>query len=128
MNNYLADTTVMIEHLRGNVHAKQFIEKYIPSISSVTTAELIQGARDKQELISVVKLCGSLSEIPIDRKISHRSLKLLEDFHLSHGLRFLDGLIAATAIEHNFLLVTGNVKDFQCIKELQICDQKTVFI
>ncbi len=128
MNKYLADTTVFIEHLRGNPQAKQFLETHKPSISAVTIAELIQGARDAHELKSVVKLCASFIDTSIDKKVSHRSLNLLEQFHLSHGLLFLDALIAAIVIENNMVLVTGNVKHFKYIPSLHVVSQKTVFI
>lgn len=127
MNKYLADTTVFIEHLRGNLHAKEFLESQKPSISTVTIAELLQGARDKQEVSSVMKLCASFSDIAIDKKVSHKSLDLLEQFHLSHGLLFLDALIAAIALENNMILVTGNMKHFKYLPTLQVISQETVF-
>lgn len=127
MNNYLVDTTVIIDHLRGNLLAKQFLEKNNPSISMVTMAELIQGARDKQELSSVIKLGTNLSQIDIDKKISKKSIALLADFHLSHGLLFLDALIAATAIENNLVLITKNTKHFRFIKELEVLSQEKAF-
>ena len=128
MNKYLADTTVFIEHLRGNLHAKQFLEGQNPSISTVSIAELIQGARDKQELALVIKLCTSFSDTSIDKKISRRALDLLEQYHLSHGLLFLDALIAAIALENNMILVTGNIKHFKYIPTLQVISQEIVFI
>lgn len=127
MNKYLADTTVIIEHLRGNLRAKNFLQKYNPSISTVTIAELIQGARDKRELTSVTKICSSLSEAAIDKKVSRKAIELLRDFYLSHGLLFLDALIAATALENKMILVTGNIKHFKNIEDLQVVPQVTAF-
>lgn len=127
MNNYLADTTVLIEHLRGNGKAKQFLEVYNPTISTITIAELLHGARDKEDLAIITKLYKNFSEMPIDRKISKVSIDLLHKYHLSHGLLFLDALIAATALENNRILVTGNSKDFTFITELQVISQDKVF-
>lgn len=127
MNKYLADTTVVIEHLRGNLQAKNFLEKNNPSISSVTIAELIQGSRDKQELASISKLCQSLSEAIIDKKISHKAIDLLHDLHLSKGLMFLDALIAATALENKMVIVTGNIKHFRDIPGLELIPQEIAF-
>jgi len=127
MNKYLADTTVLIEHLRGNLHAKQFLEKHNPSISTVTIAELIQGSRDNRELASSLRICKSLSEVTIDRKISYKALNLLQNFNLSHGLLFLDALIGATALENKMVLVTGNVKHFKNIEGLQVTPQDSLF-
>lgn len=127
MNNYLADTTVLVEHLRGNLVAKTFLEEHTPIISSVSIAELIQGARDNQELTSAITLCSSLPECVIDKKISQRALKLLQNFHLSHGLLFLDALISATALEEKAILITGNVKHFRYIPSLKMIPQEEIF-
>ncbi|MBI3984898.1 MAG: type II toxin-antitoxin system VapC family toxin [Candidatus Levybacteria bacterium] len=126
MKRYLADTSVLIEHLRGNIHAKHFLEESNPSISTVTIAELIQGARDKQELASVSKICASLSTEAIDKKISQRAIELLSDLYLSHGLMFLDALIAATALENKMVLVTSNIKHFRKIARLEVISQDTL--
>lgn len=128
MNNYLADTTVVIEHLRGNIQAKNFLATYSPAISAVTIAELIQGARDKKELTSVSKLVDRFLHLSLDKKVTQTALTLLADFHLSHGLFFLDALIAATAIENKLILVTENVKHFRYIKDLNVVPYKEVFV
>lgn len=127
MNNYLADTTVAVEHLRGNKKAKVFLEKYSPNISTVTIAELIQGSRNSRELTTALKLCTGLYEVVIDKKISAKAIELLEEFYLSNGLLFLDALVAATAIENKLTLVTGNLKHFRFIKELEIAPQEIAF-
>lgn len=124
---YLADTTVVIEHLRGNPKAKQFLMGNNPYISTVTIAELIQGARDKDELAAVLKICASLREVAIDKNISHKAIDLLRNFNLSRGLLFLDALIAGTAMENKLTLVTGNVKHFRNLAGLRIVSQETVF-
>lgn len=127
MNRYLADTTVLIEHLRGNKLAKLFIEENIPYISTVTIAEVIQGSKDKRDLAAALRLCGSLNEAEITGKISKRAIKFLQNYHISHGLYFLDAIIASTAIENKLILVTGNLKHFQFIKELKIIPHKEAF-
>ncbi len=126
MNKYLADTTVLIEHLRGNPKAKLFLEGDQPCISSVTRAELIQGSHNKFDLKMVKKVCEDLDEVYFTEKITRLALQLLEKFHLSHGLLFLDTLIAATAIENKLILVTGNVKHFAFIKELKVRGWKDI--
>lgn len=123
MSNYLVDTTLLVEHLRGNDKARVFLEKHTLSISTVTIAELLQGSRDKNDMSFVLRLCDNLPEAEINRKIANKAIQLLQDFHLSHGLLFWDALIAATAIENKLTLVTGTVKQFLFIKELQILSQ-----
>lgn len=126
MNSYLADTTLLVDHLRGDEKTRSFLEKNIPSISTVTIAELIQGSKDKREQHLAEKLSSSLPEAPIDRKISALAIKLMREFCLSHGLLFLDALIAATALENKLILVTGNLKHFKFIQGLKIVSQKEI--
>ena len=125
MSKYLADTTVVIEMLRGNLSAKNFLENR-PAISAVTAAELIQGVKNKQDLLIVEKTLTLLPPVTIDTTISQTALELLKHYHLSHGLLFLDALIAATAIVKKLTLVTANLKDFKYIEKLQLADQQAI--
>lgn len=126
-NNYLVDTSVIIDHLRDNDKATSFLEKFSPCISTVTVAELIQGSRDKREQSQAIKTCASLSEISIDRKISEQAIELMEKFCLSHGLQFLDALIAATALTNQSILVSDNVKHFKFIEGLETVTHAQAF-
>lgn len=124
MSKYLADTTLLIEHLRGNIKASIFLKANSPCISTVSIAELIHGSRDKDELRAALKLCDSLSEITIDRKISKYAIGLMKKFYLSKGLKFLDAIIASSALENNLTLIMGNLKHFNFIEGLKIASQK----
>ncbi len=126
MIKYLLDTTFLVEHLRGSHKTGQFLEKEELYVSTVTIAELIQGARDKKELALVNKICKNIDEVIIDKKISKKAIDLLYNLHLSDGLMFLDALIAATAIENKLTLITGNIKHFNKIEELQVSSQEAV--
>lgn len=44
----------------------------------------------------------------------------MESLTLSDGLQLGDALIAATALEHNLTLLTGNIKHFGPIAQLKI--------
>lgn len=124
MISYIPDTTVLVDSLRGNSASKRFLEKHLPSISFVTKAELIQGTRKKSELKDVMILCGDLQILPATPDISMKSLELLSTFHLSHGFRFIDAIIAATAMAYTLTLVTSNMKHFSFIPKLNIIDWK----
>lgn len=126
MSKYLADTTLLVEHLRGNSQVKSFLEKNTPNISTVSIAELIQGSKDKADLTAAMKLCSSLPEAAVDKKICQKAISLMNQFYLSHGLAFLDALIASTALVNKLILITGNVKHFQFIKGLQTLPQKEI--
>lgn len=125
MAKYLADTNVLIDHLRHKESpATSFILESKPAISVATTAELIGGSKDAHELKSVERLCGSLAELSIDSKICRQAIDLMYRFFLSHTLKFMDALIAATAMENKLTLVTANVKHFGFIKGLKLMDWK----
>lgn len=126
MNRYLADTTVLVELFRGNILAKKFLESS-PEISKVTLIELIQGCKDKEELRLVEKACDPLYQIKIDVDISEMAIELLRKYNLSHGLLFLDAIIAATCVIRKNILVTENLKDFRFITGLEIISQKEAF-
>ncbi len=124
MSKYLVDTTVIIDHLRGNKKATTLLGKFNPYISVVTIAEVIQGSKDKREQGIAIRVCTSFPQFNIDKKICDSAVGLMEEFYLSHGLKFLDALIAATALDSKLMLITGNLKHFKFIKELKVISQK----
>lgn len=126
MAKYLTDTTVLIDHLRGNEKAFSFLRHSLPAVSHVTVAELIQGVKGKRGLLAVEQALEDLELIQISGVISSRTISLMKEFFLSHNLQFLDALIAATAIEENLTLITANVKHFSFIKGLKFVDWKKV--
>ena len=126
--SYLADTTVLIDHIRLAGRATDYLLVNYPAVSVVSIAELIQGAKDKRELRDIIKLKNSLKVVPITDRISRHALILIEKLFLSNHLEFLDALIAATAIENNLTLVTANVKHFSPIKGLKLTSWKNVTI
>jgi predicted nucleic acid-binding protein len=119
----LIDSDVLVWHTRGHVGAARRLGNIRPwRISVVTYIELVQGCRDKRELLQLKKgLAGRRTEIvPLTPAISQRAADLVEAMALSHGLRLADALIAATAVEHQAVLLTGNRKHFVAVPEMQI--------
>ena len=57
--------------------------------------------------------------LPLTETISQRAITLMESLTLSHGLQMGDALIAATALEHQLSILTGNVKHFSAVEGLQ---------
>jgi len=58
--------------------------------------------------------------LPLTPAITERATALMETLSLSDGLQLGDALIAATALEHNLALLTGNIKHFAPIEPLKI--------
>ena len=58
--------------------------------------------------------------LPLSEKVGYRASIYVEEYALSHGTRVADALVAATAVEENLALLSGNVKHFKSIKDLQL--------
>lgn len=119
----LFDTDVLIDFLRGEEGARAEVTA-VPvaqrSLSAVTHMELLRGARDARDRDSVDRFVeASFGEIQqIDEGISREATTLVRAFGLSHGLRIPDALVAATAATRGLRLVTGNLRHFQFIPNL----------
>jgi predicted nucleic acid-binding protein len=119
----LVDTDVLIWHLRGYARAAEYLDQLQQlTISSMSHLELIQGMRNKQELIAVQKMftLRKANILPLTPAITQRATELMTTYSLSHGLQSGDALIAATALEHQLRVLTGNTKHFTQIPGLEV--------
>lgn len=119
----LVDTDVLIWHLRGYPAATQRLDQLQPlTLSAVTYLELLQGMRNKEEMAALQKslVKRQAQQLPLTPAITARAATLMEAFTLSHGMQMGDALIAATALEHQLTVLTGNVKHFQAVESLRI--------
>ena len=122
-NIILCDTNVIIEAFRNNKVVIDELEKIgydNITISVITVAELLFGARNKQEFLKIKKRIDKISIIPVNTGISDIFHKLIEDYSLGHSIGIPDSFIAATAIHYKFELFTFNTKDFKFISVLRI--------
>jgi len=119
----ILDTDVLVWFYRGGEVAKKTVLNEIPfKISAITYIELLEGIRNKDEL---GKLKEDFAEwgveiLHINENISLAAIALVEKYKLSHSLELADSLIAATALENNETLLTGNFKHFNYIKNLNV--------
>jgi predicted nucleic acid-binding protein len=119
----LVDTDVIIWYMRGDGLASEKLDRLSPfHISVVTYMELVQGMRTKREFESLrLGLKAWRTKILfLDEIISAKAMMLVEQYFHSHSLRVADSLIGATAITHNFTLLTGNTKHYRAVKELSL--------
>jgi predicted nucleic acid-binding protein len=119
------DTDVLVWYLRGNEKARRFIESIAHpqrALASVTLMELLQGCRNLQEAREVKAFISENVSVVIhpDEIISRRAIALLEHHALAHGLRVVDALIAASALETASSLATGNLKHYRPITALNL--------
>jgi len=122
------DTDILIHAGKGHKGADSAInaheDRYI-SIQSVM--ELFQDALNTAHLNNMKGFLADLrfSILPITENIGHRALIYIEEYGLSHGLRSGDALIAATAVENNLPLMTGNARHFKSVKDLKLVPFKS---
>ncbi len=117
------DTDVLIWVLRGNAKAAEAVDQSEqPAISVITYMELLQGARDKGEMKAIKAFLMDLQvqSLPLTENIGHRASIYMEEYALASALSMPDALIAATAIEANRPLLTGNDKHYRTITELDL--------
>lgn len=107
----LVDTDVLVDHLRG---ARRFEPAGVVHVSVVTRAELFAGRATEEA--SVVRLLTPFIEHAVDTSVAERAGRIRR----RHGLRLPDALIAATALEHDLMLVTRNRRDFKGVADLPL--------
>jgi predicted nucleic acid-binding protein len=127
---YLVDTNVVSEARRGSRQALAWLRSVRPErvyLSALTLGEIMRGValRRKSDPQTATRLTEWLEQLRQDH--ADRILPVTDRVALEWGriaaLRprgDIDGLIAATAIVHDLILVTRNVKDFEDIAVLLI--------
>jgi len=119
----LCDTDVIIEYFNNNVLLLQMIEdigieKLI--ITSVTRAEVQQGALDRSHLTKINRILNKFPTLDLDESMSRCFTKLFEQYLLSHRCSIPDMLNAAAAITYQLPFFTINLKDYKFIPELYL--------
>ena len=116
---FLVDSNVLIDVSRGNTAAIKYVDG-LPEpwvLSQVTAMELIVGARDKRDLVTIDNSLSLYPVVPLSERIGARA-QLLKSYAKSHGLHVFDSLIAATAMENALTLITLNRKHYEMIEGL----------
>ncbi len=112
MARVLVDTDVFIDHLRGARALRPGADALHYSV--VTRAELFAGRGSEEAPVD--SLLAPFIELPVERTVAERAGRLRR----ASGMRMLDALIAATAMEHGCTLVTRNRADFDGIEGLRM--------
>jgi predicted nucleic acid-binding protein len=121
----IVDTDILIWYFRGDEVARRFLARVsFPerTISALTVMELLQGCRDEREgrHVAVFVSANLAAVIHPDEAISRRAIRLLERHALRDGLRVVDAIIAATALEAGTGLATANVRHYRPISGLSL--------
>jgi predicted nucleic acid-binding protein len=120
---YLIDTNILIYYFNGSLSAsaKEKITAMLTddfNISVISKMEFLGfnrfDSREKQEAARFISFADVL---PLSDAIAERTIQLKQ----TAKIKLPDAIIGATALSHNLILVTHNVKDFVGIK-LEISD------
>ena len=121
--NYLVDTCILIDFLRGNKSVYDILvdnENIGLSMSTITMMELVLGAFNKKEIIYIQKAFSKINIIYINEEISKLGQELLIKYNKSHNLVIDDALIAATSLVTGLELMTYNKADFRYIPNIKL--------
>ncbi len=126
---YLLDTDILVGWLGNSEKAvikmNELVKKGGIAVSVLTTYEFSEASfmsdNPKKAFSAVNELLNRIQEIGLDKLICADAGKIaafLEQNGEASG--YGDVLIAATAISHNLILVTRNIKHFEKIPDLKI--------
>lgn len=129
MSAYLVDTDWIIDVLHGNADAERTLLDLAAdglTVSLITYGELFEGAhyaRNPQVAL------GGLHAFLRDKELLPLTIDVMERFaivrgQLSRSVRQqvgdMDLLIAATALHHDLVLLTRNLRDFRLVPDLRL--------
>lgn len=119
---YLVDSDIMVDLTRGSGAEADYLDSLddVWSISMITSLQLQVGSRTHCETTDLDLVLSGYRVIPPNEGIARRAYYLVKTYARSHGLRTLDSLIAATALEDGLTLATKNRKHFQMIGDLKL--------
>ncbi len=123
MAKNLLDTTILIGHLRDLPGYRQVMARLAREedvgISPINRFEVMQGMRE-HERQATLTLLNSLPLYPLDADVADLGGELVRQWR-TRGVTLggPNALIAATALCHQAVLITNNVKDFP-MTDLQV--------
>lgn len=120
----LLDTSVLIDHLRGDEDAGRALRGLFATDerivgSTLTRTEVLAGARPK-ELDQTHSLLLTIDWVPVTEDVADRAGELARTYLRSHsGIDLVDYVIAATVEQVDAALWTLNTKHFPMLADLR---------
>ncbi|MEN3001087.1 MAG: PIN domain-containing protein [Armatimonadota bacterium] len=128
MERALIDTDIWLDIMKGvhprvREHADAYWNVYGRfTLSVITVAEVVRGLVRRQQSEALQrwrKEMDALEILPIDRAIGELAGELYARLELAGTpIGRLDPLIAATALQHQLVLVSANVRHYQRVVEI----------
>ena len=118
----LVDSNVLIDALRHDQKAQQFLRDYVDDIllSVITLAELFAGVRNRKEEKILRDWVSLFPKTGISEAIAERAGVYRYRYGKSHNMGMVDAIIAATVEVEGARLVTLNKKHFPMIKDVWV--------
>jgi predicted nucleic acid-binding protein len=124
MTGGVIDSSILIDCLRGRADAISFLAAQSagtrPRTHLLAAAELLAGARDKNEQALIDSFLRTFNLAVPDEADGLAALDLYRQFRLSHGVDWPDCQIAATALRLGVEVFTQNVKHFTAFPGLRV--------
>jgi predicted nucleic acid-binding protein len=127
--NFLLDTTVLIDVLRGKSKQKHILKQLIArgdrlATTTLNLGEVYGGLRPIEEAAAETFLLA-LEIYPLTAELARRAGRLQYEWaRRGKTLELPDMIVAATALEYGLVLVTENRRDFP-MPELKMFDAST---
>lgn len=127
---YLLDTNICIFYLKGKFNLGHKIDTVIGlencAISELTIAEMRYGAENSEKIIenraNIDDFQEKIQILPIFPSFDIYGREKARLKRLGTPIHDIDLLIACTAISHNLVMVTNNLKHFQRIQNIILED------
>ena len=123
MDPIICDTNVFIKLFSGDITVITELSKIGNSrilMPSISVMELFVGMGNKTELQQMKKKIKHFNIVHLNEAASQKSIELIADYRLSHGLLIPDALIGAMALTYDLELYTYNLKDFRFIPNIKL--------
>jgi predicted nucleic acid-binding protein len=120
----LIDSDVLIEHLRGNTDARDWLVQARstsgPLAMSVISVTEIAGGMRSPERREVMRLLGSMQRFGVTEQVAWRAATLMREYRRTHsGIGLGDYLIAATALTEGLELATLKLRHYPMFTALK---------
>lgn len=118
---YLVDTNPVIDFFNGRLPIKgeNFMKSIEPAISVITHIELLSNKNiPSQEWTQLKDFIQIATIYSLNENVVQQTIVLRQN----HKLKTPDAIIAATALVHNFAIISRNFTDFKNIPGLIVID------
>ncbi len=116
---YLIDTNAVIDYLDGKLPSSgnDLLDDNNVNISVITRMELLSWSGSLEKQTEILEEFVSLSQVfNLSESIIQETIKVRKAF----ATKLPDAIIAATALTHDFTLITRNTRDFNKIAGLKV--------